>query len=262
MTQIELTQKELDVIQAIREEDAAKEKQKQDRIQADIAKAEAKIAKYEEADKKQAAAAEVYLKELGEGWTGHISVREHTENVYHGMELVWTKPYNTYQTHLMNGNYKVNVNEHTVYSGTWGRGNNKGYKMFVSGPDIEWGYSQKPLSRAATINKKVQDCIDTINSRVEAKKKKASAVETAVHDLQVAYPTAKVLASRDWTRGYSTKNAYREYDKITIQFRNGIQVTYEVYADGRLSRLSVDFGGLENNEVLNALSTIPPHISE
>ena len=262
MTQIELTQKELDVIQAIREEDAAKEKQKQDRIQADIAKAEAKIAKYEEADKKQAAAAEVYLKELGEGWTGHISVREHTENVYHGMELVWTKPYNTYQTHLMNGNYKVNVNEHTVYSGTWGRGNNKGYKMFVSGPDIEWGYSQKALSKAATVNKKVEEAIDTILSRMEAKKKKASAVETAVADLQVAYPTAKVLATRDWTRGYSSKNAYREYDKVTIAFPNGIQVAYEVYVDGRMSRLNVDFGGLENHELLNLLSEVPMPISE
>ena len=262
MTQIELTQKELDVIQAIREEEQAKEKQKQDRIQADIVKAEAKIAKYEEGDKKQAAAAEVYLKELGKGWTGHISVREHTEKVYHGMEVVWTKAYNTYQTHLMNGGYKVNVNEHTVYSGTWGRGNNKGYKMFVSGPEIEYGYSQKALSKAATVNKKVQEAIDTINARMEAKKKKASAVETAVHDLQVAYPNAIVTASRDWTRGYSSKNAYREYDKVTIAFPNGIQVAYEVYADGRMSRLSVDFGGLENNEVLNALSTIPPHISE
>jgi hypothetical protein len=83
-----------------------------------------------------------------------------------------------------------------------------------------------------------------------------------VHDLQVAYPNAKVIAIRDWTRGYSSKNAYREYDKVTIAFPNGIQVAYEVYADGRMSRLNVDFGGLENNELLNLLSEVPTPISE
>jgi hypothetical protein len=134
--------------------------------------------------------------------------------------------------------------------------------MFVSGPEIEYGYSQKALSKAETVNKKVEGCIETINAREEAKKKKASAVETVVHDLQVAYPNAKIIATRDWTRGYSSKNAYREYDKVTIAFTNGIQVAYEVYADGRMSRLNVDFGGLQNNELLNMLSEVPMPISE
>ena len=134
--------------------------------------------------------------------------------------------------------------------------------MYVSGPEIEYGYSQKPLSKAETVNKKVQDCIDTINAREEAKKKKASAVETATANLQAQYPTATVVAGKDWTRAYSSKHNYREYDKVTIAFTNGIQVAFEVYSDGRLNRLSVDFGGLQHNEVLNALSEIPTPISE
>jgi nitrogen regulatory protein PII len=261
MTQVELTQEELDLIQAKRDQQAAKDQQKLDRINADIVKAKANIARRQEEDKKQNAAARAFQKELGEGWEEQTKEEERTEKVYLGMEVMWSETYTDCRVYLVNGNYKVHVNEHTVYSGTWGRGNNKGYKMFVSGPEIEWAYSQKALSKAATVNKKVQEAIDTINAREEAKKKKASVVETAVHDLQVAYPTAKVLATRDWTRGYSTR-VYREYDKITIGFTNGIQVTYEVYSDGRLSRLGVDFGGLEHNEVLNALTAIPPHISE
>ena len=108
----------------------------------------------------------------------------------------------------------------------------------------------------------LDDSLDAIAKDVEERKKsKQTAVETAVHDLQVAYPTAKVTASKDWTRGYG-KSAYRDYDKITIQFTNGIQVAYEVYSDGRLNRLSVDFGKLEHHEVLNLLSEAQAPISE
>jgi hypothetical protein len=262
MTQIELTQAELDLIQAKREEEVAKEQQRQDKIQADIANGKANIARRQEVDRKQNVAARAFQMELGKGWEEQTREEERTEKVYWGMEVMWSETYTDCRIYLVNGNYKVHVNEHTVYSGTWGRSNNKGYKMFLSGPEIEYGYSQKALSKAATVNKKVEEAIDAIFSRMEAKKKKASAVETAVHDLQVAYPNAKVIAIRDWTRGYSSKNAYREYDKVTIAFPNGIQVAYEVYVDGRMSRLNVDFGGLENNELLNLLSEVPTPISE
>jgi hypothetical protein len=262
MTHIELTQAELDLIQAKRDQEAVEEQRRQDRIQADIVKAKANIARRQEEDKKQNAAARAFQKELGEGWVEQTREEERTEKVYSGLVAVWSETYTDCRVYLVKGMYKVHVNMHTVYSGTYGRSNEKGYKMFVSGPEIEYGYSQKALSKADTVNKKVDGCIETINAREEMKKKKASAVEIAVHDLQVAYPNAVVIPTRDWTRGYSSKNAYREYDKITIQFGNGIQATYEVYSDGRLNRLSVTFGGLDNNEVLNALSAIPAHISE
>jgi hypothetical protein len=255
MTQIELTQAELDLIQAKRDEQAAEEQRKQERINADIVKAKANIARRQEEDKKQNAAARAFQKELGKGWEERTREEERTERVYWGMEVVWSDTYTDCRVYLENGKYKVHVNKHTVYSNSWSRGTDRGYKMYVSGPEIEYGYSQKALSKAATVNKKVEECIETINAREEAKKKKASAVETAVHDLQVAYPNAKVLATRDWTRGYG-KQSYREYDKVTIAFTNGIQVAYEVYSDGRLNRLSVDFGKLENDEVLNMLSGV------
>jgi hypothetical protein len=261
MTQIELTQAELDLIQAKREEDQVKEQKKQERINEDIVKAEARIDKRRQTDLRQDAAANDFLKELGEGWVRHVDTNEWTEKVYWGAELVWSKIYHDTRVSLINGAYKVRVEDYVVYSG-WRGGQNKGYKMFLSGPDVEYRYNAKALSKASTVNKKVQECIEAIKSREDHKKKKASAVETAVHDLQVAYPNAKVIAIRDWTRGYSTKNAYREYDKVTIAFPNGIQVAYEVYADGRMSRLNVDFGGLENNELLNLLSEVPMPISE
>jgi hypothetical protein len=169
---------------------------------------------------------------------------------------MWRENYTDCRIYLVNGNYKVHVNEHTVYSSTWGRGNNKGYKMFVSGPEIDWAYSQKALSKAATVNKKVQEAIDTINAREELKKKKASAVETVVADLKEKFPTATVIAMRDWTRGYSNKNAYREYDKVTISFPNGVIMYYEVYVDGRLSRKDVLFGCKDEIALIGALGAL------
>ena len=254
MTQIELTQAELDLIQAKRDEEAAREKVKLDRIQADVVKAKATIAKRVEESRRQVAAAESFQRELGKDWTAHTDTHTTEERVYWGTEVMWRESYDYNNVHLENGRYKVTVNKHTVYNG-WRGGTDKGYKMFLSGPDIEWGYSQKALSKAATVNKKVQDSIDTINAREEHKKKKASAVETAVSDLKMKFPDATVTAFKDWTRGYG-KSAYREYDKLVIKLANGIEMQYEVYADGRLGRLNVLFSCQDELALIGALGAI------
>ena len=168
---------------------------------------------------------------------------------------MWRENYTDRRIYLMNGKYKVSVDKHTVYNG-WRGGTDKGYKMFVSGPEIEYGYSQKPLSKAATVNKKVQDCIDTITAREEHKKKKLSAIETVVSDLKMKFPEATVTAFKDWTRGYSNKHSYREYDKVVVKLPNGVEINYEVYADGRLNRLSVLFNCQDDIALIGALGAI------
>ena len=255
MTQIELSQEELDLIQAKREEEAAREKVKQDRIQADIAKAKASIAKRLEESKKQNAAAEAFRKELGEGWTAHTESQKSTERVYWGGEVVWEETYSYDNVSLKKGEYAVSVYMHTTYSSAWSRGNNKGYKMFLSGPDVEYAYRQKALSKAATVNKKVQECIDAINAREERKKNKQTAVQTAVSDLQMKFPEAVVTAFKDWTRGHS-KSGYREYDKLVVKLKNGIELHYEVYSDGRLGRLNVLFSCQDEIALIGALGAI------
>ena len=255
MTQIELTQEELDLIQAKRDQEAAKEQQKQDRIQADIVKAEFEVRKRIEENEKQHAAARAFLKELGEGWEEQMTKEERTQRVYWGQEMVWSKAWMDCRIYLTKDKYKISVNIHTVYNG-WRGGTDKGYKMFVSGPEIEYGYSQKALTKAATVNKKIQDCIETITAREEAKKKKLSAVETAVSDLKMKFPEATVTAHKDWTRGYSNKNPYREYDKLSVKLPNGIEITYEVYADGSLSRKDVLFNCQDEVALIGALGAI------
>lgn len=255
MTQIELSQEELDLIQAKREEEAAKEQQRHDKIQADVLKGKANIARRQEEGRKQNAAARAFLKELGEGWEERAREEERTERVYCGLEVMWSEVYTDCRLYFVKGDYRVHVNQHTVYSGAWGRGTDKGYKMFVSGPKIEYGYSQKALSKAATVNKKVQECIDQINAIEVAKKKKASAVETAVSDLKMKFPEAVVTAFRDWTRGYG-KSAYREYDKLVVKLKNGIELHYEVYSDGRLNRLNVLFSCQDEIALIGALGAI------
>jgi nitrogen regulatory protein PII len=262
MTQIELSQAELDLIQAKRDQEAAEEQQRQIKIQADIVKAKANIARRQEEDRQQNAAARAFQKELGEGWEERTREEERTERVYHHLEVVWSETYTDCRVYFEKEKYRVFINKHTTYGSAWGRGTDKGYKMFVSGPEIEYGYSQKALSKAATVNKKVQDCIDTINAREEMKKKKASAVETVVADLKEKFPTATIIAIKDWTRGYSSKNAYREYDKVTVSFPNGITMNYEIYSDSRLSRMSVLFDSKDEMALMNALSNITLPIIE
>ena len=257
MTQIELSQAELDLIQAKRDQEAAEEQQRQIKIQADIVRAKANIARRQEEDREQNATARAFMKELGAGWEERTREEERTEKVYSHLTAVWSETYTDCRIYLVNGNYKVHINRHTVYSNSWSRGGtDKGYKMYVSGPDIDYAYSQKALSKASTVNKKVQECIDTINAREENKKKKATAVETTVANLKEKFPTATIVAIKDWTRGYSSKNAYREYDKVTIAFTNGIQVAYEVYADGRMSRMSVLFDSRDEFALMSALSNV------
>ena len=255
MTQIELSQEELDLIQAKREEEAAREKVKQDRIATDIVKAKANVAKRLEESKKQKAAAESFQKELGEGWTAHTESQKSTERVYWGGEVVWEETYAWDNVSLKNGEYTVSVYIHTVYGSSWGRGTNKGYKMFLSGPDIEYAYRQKALSKAATVNKKVQECIEAIKAREEHKKNKQTALQTAVSDLKMKFPEAEVTAFKDWTRGYG-KSAYREYNKLVVKLKNGIEVHYEVYSDGRLNRLNVLFSCQDEIALIGALGAV------
>jgi hypothetical protein len=256
MTHIELSQEELDLIQAKRDQEAAKEKQKQDRIQADIVKGKAEVRKRIEENEKQHAAARAFLKELGAGWEEQMTEEERTQRVYWGQEVVWSEAWMDRRIYLTNGKYRVSVTKHTVYSNSWHRGTDKGYKMFVSGPEIEYAYAQKALSKAATVNKKIQDCIETINAREEHKKKKLSAVETAVGDLKMKFPEATVTAHKDWTRGYSNRNPYREYDKIVVKLPNGIEISYEAYADGSLSRKDVLFNCQDEIALIGALGAI------
>ena len=95
-------------------------------------KAKANIARRIEESNKQVAAAESFQKELGKDWTAYTDTHTSRERVYWGGELVWEESYDYNNVHLEKGKYKVTVNKHTVYS-TWGRGTEKGYKMFVNG---------------------------------------------------------------------------------------------------------------------------------
>ena len=125
MTHIELSQEELDLIQAKREEDAAREKAKQDRVAADIVKGKANIARRLEQSKKQVEAAHAFQKELGKDWTAHTDSHKSTERVYWGGEVVWEETYHYDNVYLMKGQYKVRVDMHTIY-------NQRGKKTLLS----------------------------------------------------------------------------------------------------------------------------------
>jgi hypothetical protein len=258
MTQIELTQAELDLIQAKRDEELAQQQKHQQRINERIAAAEQSIIKAQTEDAKQMNAARSFLQELGAGWTESIQVRPAMERVYDDVsDVVWSKEYFREEVYLQKDDYKVDVRKHIVYRDKWSRGGtDKGYKMYLRGPEIEWAYEQKALSKADTVNSKILECVNQIAAREHHKKQKISAVETTVLNLQTKYPTATITATKEWRTTKYNKSGYQEYDNVNIQFINGVQMSYEVYANGTISRTKILFGKVNDYDLMDVLSNI------
>jgi len=82
MNEIKLTQEELDLIQAKRDEELAKEQRKQEKIAEDIKRAQYNVAKRLEEYTGQRVAARAFKKELGEGWMEETISNDWTEKVY------------------------------------------------------------------------------------------------------------------------------------------------------------------------------------
>jgi len=257
MIQIELTQAELDLIQAKRDEELAQQQKHQQRINERIAMAEQSIIKAQTEDARQMAAARSFLQELGAGWTESIQVRSAMERVYDTSDVVWSKEYFREEVYLQKGDYKVDVRKHIVYSNKWSRsGTDKGYKMYLHGPEIEWAYEQKALSKADTVNSKILECVNTIALREHHKKQQLTALETTILDLQTKYPTATITATKEWERSKYSKSGYREWDNVAIQFMNGVRMDYEVYMNGTISRRKILFGKVDEYSLMDVLSNI------
>ena len=254
MTQIELTPQEVGIIQAAREAEAAKALEVQQRIDNEITLAEARIQKRQADDAAQRTAALAFLKELGAEWVEEFTPSTKKEIVRWDSKLIRTIDYQGHTSLLRNGEYTVVVHRHVVYDSKWSScSTDKGFKMFLSGPSIEYAYGRKALAKADTVNKKVAECRDDIVSAAELKIKKASAVDTAVADLRAKYPTATVTAEKSYRK---MGNGYRDYDQVTIQLTNGIKATYEVYPSGSLQRLNVTFGKIDTDVLLDVLSSL------
>lgn len=262
----ELTPAEQQLILLKRQEEEL-ERQKQEvqktlRTEQATLKGVSKIRELLTADQAQKEAAYAFLKELGTGWMPQVTntPSSHEEFEYEtvtrpdgkqGSEkvILFHEDFTRSTTYLTNGNFIIKVKPHYKTEGKYcPKSVYQGYKMFLSGPGVDWKQENKPLKDAKTANKKVQEYIDSQSSARQLIIKREAAVSKTVNDLLGKYPGADVQTYIEWeTPKWEKRGSEVDYVKLTLP--NGITVKYKVYVDGSLSRRSLEFPRIEGDLV-------------
>ena len=267
---LELTPAELEIIRIKREKEALIQAEKQANIQAklerDIVTCKAEVAKIIKAQDEQIAAATEYHKQLGKGWQLNIGENENEKTVldyYSGnkdenghYKVIHRETFTRKEACIVNGKFTVKVKVQVVYGSQWDvRGTSNGWKMYLSGPGLDYKYERKALTKADTINKKIKEVCDAHEAKLNSAKRQINAVADTVAKMQELYPDAEVIASKSWR-----KESYEKYgsaiDVVKIKMANGVTSLWKVYNDGSLSRLEVNFSASTSWEVLGLLNSI------
>lgn len=277
MEAIQLSPAEIKLIQIKREQEelAAKEAElkKAAKLEADIIQQQKHIAKLLAQDAEQINAAKAYAKELGKDWEVIVTQNNQefkVEGEYINpedpkacdwkREVEWSHisvRQSAIIRYAKDQTFKVEVKEHWVSSRRSYRSSNKGYKMFLYGPSVDYKYQNKAITKAKTINEKVAELIESKRVQLEIKQKQKSAIETVVDKMQALYPDATVFKDQGCEKaGYGRRVNYISYDRVTISFTNGVKIAYKVYTDGSLGRKEVTFNEKSNWELMEKLSKI------
>lgn len=259
MNTVNLTPAELEMIQVKRQQEelAAKEKaaQKQLAIENEIKRAEIQVQGYLKKYIEQAKAAKDLAASVA-GCKVVIETEKRKYNVTYGGETVKVIDYTATNVHLTLNSYTIQVREHIVY-GKWNyRGSSRGYKMYVSGPGIDYKASSRGYKNGKKVVELIEETIEQRKAQELQKNKQKNAIETAVANLMEQFPTAKVESGRGYKINHyaSPSNRYTDYDKIDVTLENGVQVEYRVYANGTLERMSLKFPSHNATELLSQLN--------
>ena len=163
--------------------------------------------------------------------------------------------YNSTSAHIiLDGTpFKIEVKKHLVYGSGYSTryATDKGYKMNLIGGGF---YNERLLSSPKTLNKKIEDKLqDNINA-VEAKIKKASAVEFVFDNLSIQYPNALITKGTEWQRNTYSKQGGEMIDIIGIKLANGIYIKYRVYPDKSIGRLEMTFPVKDSYQLLELMN--------
>ncbi len=259
MKTIELTPAELEMIQVKREQEelAAKEAaaKKQLAIEKEIARATQHVEGYKSKNAQQVKAAEEFAKLIPTA-TYHVDTAERTVNAYYSSEVIETLTYVESTPYMMLNGYRISIAEHVVHKQWNYRGSSKGYKMYVSGPGIDYKTSNRGYKNTKKVVELIEDTIEARKAQELHKNKQRNAVATAVANLTEQFPTAKIISGRGCKiNPYgSPSNRYTEYDEIVVTLENGIQVNYRVYENGQLQRIDLKFPSHSAAELLFQLN--------
>ena len=262
--QLNLTQAEIELISLKREQEvlAAKEAELriQTRIQKEIESAEKYIKDAERFDSLELNAAKNFFKSFSKDWSLVIDEKDETKQVINydtvgrrTSEVIWSKTFKRKAAKIVKGDYIVRVKEHVVFT-RWSH-SSKGYKMQLSGPDVDYAYSSKYLAKASTIEGKVKECIEAIEYRNNATNKLEIAIAKVKGEYQAKYPKCKITEETHYF--VDNKGRYRDgHPKLVIQFPNGTHAAVRVYPNGEISTLYVNMFALPTNQILDSLYSI------
>ena len=265
MTELQLTPAELEMITIKREQEelAKKEQQlkKQLALQTEIAAAEKDIASLIAEDDAQIAAAKAFGPKLP-GWNFEIRTKpaqKMVKNSWKDTDPIWSKTFERRTALYTYKTFSIEVSKHIVYSSSWrARGEDKGYKMSLLGPDVEYTYRNKMLINPATIIAKVATIESAKKAKEEANAKQLTAVESTIAKLKATYNDATIVegTSGSYCNTYKRKD-WINYPIVTVTLANGVKVVYRIYSDGSLGRLDITFPNQKDAySLLSALNTI------
>jgi len=153
--------------------------------------------------------------------------------------------------------FRIDVKKHFVYSNNWStRATDKGYKMELFGGGF---YNERLLSNPKTLNKKIEDKIQSDKDKEEAKIKKANAVEYVSENLSNLYPDAIINTGREWLASKWDKSGGEYIDIVGVKLANGIKIKFRVFSDKSISRMEITFPVKDSYQLLELMNglTIP-----
>jgi len=271
MTQtLELTTAELALIENARKQEVlakeAKALQNAARLEKGIIEEEAAIRKEQNSNNAQVDAAIEFEKQLKKLNPNYKLVKEEKELTRYikGEYLPDTKDYEREilkefkytitQAHIiLEGNpFRIDVKKHFVYSNNWStRGTDKGYKMELIGGGF---YNERLLTNPKTLNKKIEDKIQSDKDKEEAKIKKANALEYVSENLSNLYPDAIINTGREWLASKWDKSGGETIDIVGVKLANGIKMKFRVYPDKSISRMELILPTKNNYELIELMN--------
>jgi len=261
MKTIELTPAELELIQVKRQQEelAAQEAavQNQLAIEKEIARVNLQVEGYIKQEAQQVkAAGEFALQMPSVGF--HVDTRDLEAKATYKSEVVDTIKYQEQVAYMLKDGYKISVREHIVYSRYGGRGRSQGYKMYVTGPGIDYKTSNRGYKNTKKVIELIEDTIESIKAKELFIAKQKGAVESTVAKLTQEFPKAKVISSRGCKiNPYgSPSNRYTEYDKVEVKLPNGVNIEYRVHSDGYMERLGITYPKHDTMELISMLNNL------
>lgn len=258
-----LTPAEIELISLKREKDALAKKETEAKkaleLEKNIKAKQVIIAANKKTDQEQIDAAKKYFIDFDiTQYSLEIRTSKVTEQVMgdyidkeNGFDrhILWSEEYERLKAVIVHKDgQRVRVDEQIVYSSSWrSKGESKGYKMYICGPGIEYKQEQQALSKVKSVMEKIKTANDLIESKRKHEENKKNALQTTVDRFMAEYPGAVVTTDYAFVKNYNKSYSSGErYDVVRVKFANGAQISYRVWADGSLTRVSLNLPDAKN----------------